>query len=107
MKKTKQSKPKKPVREPGRVPDLKHRNVLDFVTGGAAAWSDRRQTDAAPVARKGTASATASAVPATRGVRLTVNIRQDLHERLEKEAARRDATVGEVLEGLLEKSLKG
>ena len=103
MKKTKQSKPKKPVREPG----IRHRNVLDFVTGGAAAWSDRRQTDAAPVARKGAAPATASAVPATHGVRLTVKIRQDLHARLEKEAATQGSTLGEVLDRLLEKSLNG
>jgi hypothetical protein len=103
MKKAKQPKPKEPAREP----KLKHRNVLDFVTGGAAAWSDRRHTDAAPVARKVAAQAAAPTVPAKRGVRLTVNIRPDLHERLEKEAARRNENLGEVLERLLEKNLKG
>ena len=107
MRKTKQPKSKKPAREPGREPALKHRNVLDFVTGGAAAWSDRRQTDVAPVARKGTAQPAIPAVPAPGGVRLTVNIHQDLHARLEKEAARQGATVGEVLERLLEKNLAG
>ena len=99
MKNTKQPKSKKPA--------LKHRNVLDFVTGGAAAWSDRRQTDVTPVARKGTAQPASPAVPAPRGVRLTVNLHQDLHARLEKEAARQGATVGEVLERLLEKNLAG
>lgn len=39
--------------------------------------------------------------------RLTINLRQDLHKRLKMLAVERDTTIGEIIEELVERHLKG
>jgi hypothetical protein len=40
-------------------------------------------------------------------IRLTVNLREDLHMRLKMEAVKRRSTVGEILEELVQRYIKG
>jgi hypothetical protein len=95
---TQPTKPRahKPVPDPG----LSHGDVMDLVTGGAAAWANKRHAAKAggrkPAARKSPASAT----------RREVSIHKDLHLRLQAEAKRRKLTVPELLEQLLKAPAK-
>jgi hypothetical protein len=50
--------------------------------------------------------ASTSRFPPSGDIRLTVNIREDLHMRLKMEAVKRRTTVGEILEDLVEQHVK-
>lgn len=74
--------------------------VLDFAEGRGAT----RKTAKA----KATADSSAtSRFPPSGDTRLTINIRDDLHMRLKLEAVKQRTTVGELIEGLVEKHVKG
>jgi hypothetical protein len=49
----------------------------------------------------------ASRFPPSGDIRLTVNLRGDLHMRLKMEAVKRRSTVGEILEELVQQHVKG
>lgn len=95
MAKKKQPTLKKPV--------LTSEAVLGFAEGRAAPASRARSTKAAAAV----ADASTSRFPPTGDIRLTVNIREDLHMRLKMEAVKRRTTVGEILEGLVQQHIKG
>jgi predicted HicB family RNase H-like nuclease len=106
MKKTKPPATKKSVAKAR----MSHREVLDFVTGGAAAQANRHHAASARTAQHAARSArgeVSSRAPRVGDVRLTLNIRKDLHRRLQTEATRRRTTVGEVVEQLLKKHTRG
>ena len=90
-------KPTKPAaKKPAPAVGLSHADVLDLVTGGAAAWADRRHAPRAKTAQRAPKS----------GVRHSVSVRGDVHKSLKAEATRRDSTVAEVLEKLVQRHLK-
>ncbi len=59
-----------------------------------------------PAARKAAAPKAVSGLVPEGDVRLTANIRQDLHLRLKIAAAHRRTTIGEIIEELVEKHVK-
>jgi hypothetical protein len=65
----------------------------------------KRKKPAKPPVRKAEAKAVSGLVPEG-DVRLTANIRQDLHLRLKIAAAHRRTTIGEIIEELVEKHVK-
>ena len=79
----------------------KHRNAAPSVrpTRGTSAKKSVR-SPAAPPPRTSPGGAPAG------DVRLTVNIREDLHLKLKIMAAKRRTTIGELLEGLVEQHLR-
>jgi hypothetical protein len=83
MAKKKQPTLKKPV--------LSREVVLGFAEGRSKAAAD-----ASPTSR----------FPPSGDIRLTVNIREDLHMRLKMEAVKRRTTVGEILEDLVQSHIK-
>jgi hypothetical protein len=88
MIKTKRPMLKKPVLSSGAV--------LDFAEGKAAKLAAKAATGAAT-----------SRFPPSGDVRLTVNMRDDLHQWLKIEAVKRRTTVGEILEELVQQHMKG
>jgi hypothetical protein len=88
MAKKKQPTLKKPV--------LSSADVLGFAEG------KRGKGRAASISE----AASASRFPPTGDIRLTVNIREDLHMRLKMEAVKRRTTVGEILEDLVQQHVK-
>jgi predicted HicB family RNase H-like nuclease len=73
---------------------------MDLVTGGAAAWANKRHA-AKTVARTSTARK-----PSASSTRREVSIHKDLHQRLQAEAKRRKLSVPELLEQLLKAQIK-
>jgi len=91
------------LRKPTLTPDA----ALAFAEGRTAQKADKANEDAASrkSAVKTSGEATASPLsrlPPAGDVRLTVNIRDDLHQRLKIAAVQRRTTVGELLEELVE-----
>lgn len=82
-----------------KKPVLTNDAVLQFAEGRAASSNKARSSAAAA------ASAT-SRFPPSGDIRLTVNIRGDLHMRLKMEAVKRRTTVGEILEDLVQQHIK-
>ena len=102
MKKTKRPTLKKPVLSPEAV--------LGFAEGRTAARGSspaRRaaKAKAAPRASNAATGSPNSRFPPSGYVRLTVNVRDELHMRLKIEAAKRRTTVGKMLEELVEAHL--
>jgi hypothetical protein len=91
MAKKKQPTLKKPV--------LSTAAVLGFAEGKRSASKGR----AVSISE----ASSASRFPPTGDIRLTVNIRGDLHMRLKMEAVKHRTTVGEILEGLVQQHIKG
>jgi len=92
------------------APGLSHGEVMDFVTGGASAWAARQHEESAkraPRVKSKTKGAAASKLKPSSKIRLSVSIGEDLHLRLKSEAARRKMAVGEVLEQVMRRHLKG
>jgi hypothetical protein len=91
-----------------RKPTLSTAQVLSFAEGRTAAKSDkvgkvagsRRSAETAPAAATGGQK---SRFAPAGDFRLTVNMRDDLHQRLKIEAVKRRTTVGELLETLVER----
>jgi hypothetical protein len=80
-----------------KKPVLTPEAVLGFAEGRGASSK----------ARGAAADASASSrFPPSGDIRLTVNIREDLHMRLKMEAVKRRTTVGEILEGLVQQHIK-
>lgn len=79
-----------------RKPVLDEDLALSFAEG-AGSHSKKRGENSHPAKTKTTSS---GKVP-TGDVRLTVNIREDLHLRLKIEAAQRRTTIGEIIEELI------
>lgn len=95
-------KPTKPrVIKPAPDPGLSHGDVMDLVTGGAAAWANKRHA-----ARKAGARTTGARKPPASAVRLEVNLQKDLHQRLQAEAKKRKLTPAELLEQLIKTQIK-
>ncbi len=92
-----ENKPPAPE-EPASSGGLSHGEVLDFVTGGAAAWADRFHGDKAPVAPKRQRGAKRDPALSSR---LSVTIHKELHQRLKSAAVERKTSVGELLDQLL------
>jgi len=88
MAKKKQATLKKPV--------LSSADVLGFAEGKRSAGRAVSISEAS----------SASRFPPTGDIRLTVNIREDLHMRLKMEAVKRRTTVGEILEDLVQQHIK-
>ncbi len=65
----------------------------------------RKEASKAPARKPAQAKGMSGLVPEG-DVRLTANIRQDLHLRLKIAAARRRTTIGEIIEELVEKHIK-
>ncbi len=91
MAKKKQPTLKKPV--------LSSADVLGFAEG-------KRSTSKGRATAVSEASS-ASRFPPSGDIRLTVNIRGDLHMRLKMEAVKHRTTVGEILEDLVQQHIKG
>ncbi len=66
----------------------------------------KRKTVSKPPARKAMEAKAVSGLVPEGDVRLTANIRQDLHLRLKIAAAHRRTTIGEIIEELVEKHVK-
>jgi hypothetical protein len=94
MSKTKHAILKKPV--------LSSEAVTAFAEGRQA--SKARAVKASPHVAD---AASTSRFPPSGDIRLTVNIREDLHMRLKMEAVKRRTTVGEILEELVQQHVKG
>jgi hypothetical protein len=86
-----------------KKPVLTSEAVLGFAEGRAAPTGRARSSKAAAVAPD---ASSMSRFPPTGDIRLTVNIREDLHMRLKMEAVKRRTTVGEILEGLVQQHVK-
>jgi hypothetical protein len=81
--------------------------VISFAEGRTAQGDARRGSGnkTSPRGAKATTAAPNSRFPPTGDVRLTVNIRDDLHIKLKMAAVTRRTTVGEILEQLVEAHL--
>lgn len=93
-----------------KKPVLSAEAVLGFAEGRTAArtaTSKAKTEKAAPRAAAEAAGASTSRFPPSGDVRLTVNMRGDLHMRLKMEAVKNRTTVGEILEAMVEKHIKG
>jgi hypothetical protein len=84
-----------------KKPVLTSAAVLGFAEGRSAPSSSKARNAAAAA----DVSAT-SRFPPSGDIRLTVNIRGDLHMRLKMEAVKRRTTVGEILEDLVQQHIK-
>ena len=92
------TRPKKPrANKPALDKGLSHGDVMDLVTGGAAAWANKRHA-----ASKAGARTTGARKPPAGAVRLELSIHKDLHQRLQAEAKRRKLTLPELLEQLMQ-----
>jgi len=88
-----------------KKPTLNTNAALDFAEGRKPATRKKRSTRKS--VRKPTQEATPKSGLVPEGdVRLTANIRGDLHLRLKIEAAQRRTTIGELLEELIEKHIR-
>lgn len=96
MAKKKQPSLKKPV--------LSSEEVLGFAEGKTTKRAGGKSRSAEQ-SESAEASST-SRFPPSGDIRLTVNIRNDLHMRLKMEAVKRRTTVGEILEDLVEQHVK-
>lgn len=83
-----------------KKPVLDAEKALQFATG---AKGDRPPTKRGKAPQKGAVSLS-GLVPAG-DVRISANIREDLHLRLKMEATKRRTTIGEIIEGWIEKNL--
>ena len=96
MAKKKQPSLKKPV--------LSSADVLGFAEGKT---TKRSVSKSRPAEQSESAEVSStSRFPPSGDIRLTVNIRDDLHMRLKMEAVKRRTTVGEILEDLVEQHVK-
>lgn len=89
-----------------RKPVLSSDDVLQFAESGRGGRSSSKARGSKPAAASGEVSP-ASRFPPSGDVRLTVNLRGDLHMRLKMEAVKRRTTVGEILEELVQQHIKG
>lgn len=94
------------LRKPTLTPDA----ALAFAEGRTAEKADKASKGATPRKSAVKASSAATVSPLSRlppagDVRLTVNIRDDLHQRLKIAAIQRRTTVGELLEELVEQHI--
>jgi hypothetical protein len=87
-----------------KKPVLTSEAVLGFAEGRGSPASSRARSSKASAAVVDPAST--SRFPPTGDIRLTVNIREDLHMRLKMEAVKRRTTVGEILEDLVQQHIK-
>ncbi len=80
---------------------------INALTEQAATFAEAPQAvkSSSAVGQAGKAHAAVSGLVPTGDVRLTANIRQDLHLKLKIEAANRRTTIGELLEKLIERHL--
>lgn len=93
-----------------RKPVLTQEAVLGFAEGRPAASAAKASKGAGSSKSAVKASGAATGSPLSRlppsgDVRLTVNIRDDIHQRLKIEAVKRRTTVGELLEELVQSHL--
>ena len=88
------AKKKQPTQPTLKKPVLSSADVLGFAEG--------KKGRAAAISE----ASSASRFPPSGDIRLTVNIRGDLHMRLKMEAVKRRTTVGEILEELVQQHVK-
>ena len=80
---------------------------ISTLAGQAATFAEAPQASKSSSAiEQGKAPAAKSGLVPADDVRLTANIRQDLHLKIKIEAAHRRTTIGEILEELIEHHLK-
>lgn len=84
-----------------KKPALNAEAVRAFAEGDQSAKQGEAIPRPAPKAEKATTSHRSGLVP-TGDVRLTANIREDLHLKLKIEAAKQRTTVGELIERMIE-----
>lgn len=92
--------------EPGKQPVTKKAPQTPKEPNKPASRETRRKEAAKPSSRKAAAPKALSGLVPEGDVRLTANIRQDLHLRLKIAAAHRRTTIGEIIEELVEKHVK-
>lgn len=85
-----------------KKPALNADAVRAFAEGDQSAKQTKGKAKAAPKAENAATGQKSGLVPEG-DVRLTANIREDLHLKLKIEAAKRRTTVGELLEQLIER----
>lgn len=85
-----------------KKPVLTNEAVLGFAEGRSSSKPPSKKAAAAAADATST-----SRFPPSGDIRLTVNLREDLHMRLKMEAVKRRTTVGEILEDLVQEHIKG
>ena len=89
-----------------KKPQVSAEDALRFATGGNQVKADRTLAKTKKSAQKAIQAIESKSGMVPEGdVRLTANIRGDLHMKLKMRAVQERTTIGELIEGLIEKHL--